>query len=89
MKNIKAIGLDMDHTIVRYKNREYEKFVFNATIQKLIDLKGYPQDLKDLQFDFDRVIQGLVIDKKRGNLLKVSRFGKVKKCYHCLTNELH
>jgi HAD superfamily 5'-nucleotidase-like hydrolase len=82
MRQIKAIGLDMDHTIVRYKNREYEKFVFNATIQKLIEHKGYPQDISSLTFDYDRVIQGLVIDKNRGNLLKLSRFGKVKKCYH-------
>ncbi len=31
------------------------------------------------------MIQGLIIDKKRGNLLKVSRFGKVKSSYHGLT----
>lgn len=84
LKKIKAIGLDMDYTIVRYNTKAFEAFTFNQVIKKLIDLKGYPKELTDLRFDYDLVIQGLVIDKHRGNLLKISRFGKVKQSYHGL-----
>ncbi|MDC7222355.1 MAG: HAD-IG family 5'-nucleotidase, partial [Spirochaetales bacterium] len=39
---------------------------------------GYPSEVTGLTFDCRRSIGGLVIDKMNGNLLKLSRFGKVK-----------
>jgi HAD superfamily 5'-nucleotidase-like hydrolase len=85
MKKIKAIGFDMDYTIVRYNTEAFERFTHQATLKKLVSEKKYPEEILKLEFDFQRVIQGLVIDKKKGNLLKVSRFGKVKSSYHGLT----
>jgi HAD superfamily 5'-nucleotidase-like hydrolase len=85
MKKIKAIGFDMDYTIVRYNTEAFERFTHQATIKKLVSEKKYPEEILKLEFDFQRVIQGLVIDKKKGNLLKVSRFGKVKSSYHGLS----
>lgn len=82
MKKIKAIGFDMDYTIVRYKTENFERFTHASVLKKLIEIKDYPKEILDLPFDFKKVIQGLIIDKKRGNLLKVSRFGKVKSCTH-------
>jgi len=84
MKRIKAIGFDMDYTIVRYNTEAFEKFTHGAVLKKLVSEKKYPDEILKLEFDFKRVIQGLVIDKKKGNLLKVSRFGKVKSSYHGL-----
>ena len=84
MKRIKAIGFDMDYTIVRYNTEAFERFTYQEVIKKLVSEKKYPEEILKLQFDFHRVIQGLVIDKKKGNLLKVSRFGKVKSSYHGL-----
>lgn len=84
MKRIKAIGFDMDYTIVRYNTEAFEQFTHGAVLKKLVSEKKYPDEILKLEFDFKRVIQGLVIDKKRGNLLKVSRFGKVKSSYHGL-----
>lgn len=82
MKKIKAIGFDMDYTIVRYKTENFEKFTHQSVLKKLVEVKGYPKEILGLTFEFKKVIQGLIIDKKRGNLLKVSRFGKVKSCTH-------
>ncbi len=82
MKKIKAIGFDMDYTIVRYKTENFEELTHQETLKKLVSVKNYPSEILNLKFDFNRVIQGLVIDKKHGNLLKVSRFGKVKQSYH-------
>lgn len=78
LKKIKAIGFDMDYTLVRYNTEEFERLTHEKSLAKLIEFKKYPEEIKQLPFDFNRVIQGLVIDKKRGHLLKVSRFGKVK-----------
>ena len=82
MKRIKAIGFDMDYTIVRYNSEACESFTYKAIVEKLISEKNYPKDIQNLKFDFSQVIQGLVIDRKRGNVLKVSRFGKVKSASH-------
>lgn len=84
MKKIKAIGFDMDYTIVRYKTENFEELTHRETLKKLVSVKHYPEEILKLNFEFNRVIQGLVIDKKHGNLLKVSRFGKVKQSYHGL-----
>ncbi len=78
LKKIKAIGFDMDYTLVRYNSEEFERLTHEKSIQKLIKYKKYPDSISSLPFNFNKVIQGLVIDKKKGHLLKVSRFGKVK-----------
>lgn len=85
MKRIKAVGFDMDYTLVRYKTEAFERFTHRETIKKLIDVKNYPAEILNLDFDFHRVIQGLVIDRKHGNILKVSRFGNVKYAVHGIT----
>jgi HAD superfamily 5'-nucleotidase-like hydrolase len=82
LKKIKAIGFDMDYTLVRYHTEKFEELSFLTAADKLVEIKGYPKSVKSLSFAPQLVIQGLVIDKKRGNLLKVSRFGKVKISYH-------
>jgi len=81
MKSIKAIGFDMDHTLVRYKTKNFEELTYYEVVKKLISVKEYPAIIKELEFDFDAVSVGLVIDKKVGSLLKVSRFGKVKEAF--------
>lgn len=82
MKKIKAIGLDMDYTLVRYNSKNFEKLSHFESLKKLVELKNYPPEIQNLPFQFDLVIQGLVIDKKHGNLLQLSRYGKVKIAHH-------
>ena len=82
LKKIKAIGFDMDYTLVRYNAEAFETDTHKVVIEKLIEIKGYPKEIKNLDFGYHSVIQGLVMDRKRGNLLKVSRFGKVKAATH-------
>lgn len=81
MRKIKFIGLDMDHTLVRYNTKAFEELAHKTIIQKLIK-RGYPQKIADLQFDFDTAIRGLIIDKNRGNVLKVSRHGAIRGSRH-------
>jgi len=82
LKKIKAIGLDMDYTLVRYHTEIFEDFVHKAVLQKLVEVKDYPDSILKMDFNFQKVIQGLVLDRRFGNLLKLSRFGKVKMAYH-------
>ena len=88
LKKIKLIGFDMDHTLVRYNTRAFEKLAHSQAIRILIEQYGYPEEISTLSFDYKRAIVGLVIDSRNGNLLKLNRFGKVKTAFHGL-KEIH
>ena len=81
MKQIKVIGFDMDHTLVRYHSDVFEALTFEKTIKKLSEL-NYPDHIKKFKFDFSKAIRGLVVDKENGNILKVSLYNKIKNSYH-------
>lgn len=80
-KKIKAIGFDQDHTLVRYHETNFEMLAHEKTCQRLVDAFGYPAEVNQIKFDPLRVIQGLIIDRNLGHLLKINRFGRVKKAY--------
>lgn len=84
LKRIKYIGFDMDHTLIRYNSANFEQLAHRVMLEKLVDLKDYPKSVLDLEFDFDRAIRGLVIDRKRGNTLKLSRHSAIRASYHGL-----
>jgi HAD superfamily 5'-nucleotidase-like hydrolase len=82
LKRIKYIGLDMDHTLIRYNSEAFEQLSHTIMKEKLIANKGYPEIVRDLPFNFDQAIRGLVIDRKKGNLLKVNRHCAIRASYH-------
>ena len=82
MRKIKYIGLDMDHTLVRYHSHEFEELAHKTMCMRLVEKKNYPAAVKSLPFHFDLAIRGLVIDRKKGNLLKVSRHGAIRASTH-------
>lgn len=82
MKQITAIGFDMDYTLVRYDSAVFEEMTYNAMITKLIEGRNYPEIIRTLKFEFNLAIRGLVIDKPLGNILKLSTYSKVKHAYH-------
>lgn len=84
LKKIRFIGLDMDHTLVRYNSEAFEKLSHTKMIEKLIQRKNYPETLKKLQFDYNFAIRGLVIDRDKGNLLKLNRYAAIRASYHGL-----
>ena len=79
LRGIKAIGYDMDYTLVHYHMREWEQRAYSFIKEGLLS-KGWPID--HLEFDPDLVIRGLVIDTDHGNVVKANRFGYVKRTFH-------
>lgn len=82
LKKIKWVGVDMDHTLVRYHSEKFESLVYDFAIKDLIAEKNYPELIKSCQFHFEDAIRGLVIDTQNGNILKLSRYGLIKQCRH-------
>jgi HAD superfamily 5'-nucleotidase-like hydrolase len=79
LRGIRAIGYDMDYTLVHYRTREWERAAFERALGPL-ERRGWP--VKDLSFDPASVIQGLAFDLELGNLVKATRFGYVIRAHH-------
>ncbi|XAR61760.1 5'-nucleotidase [Bertholletia excelsa] len=82
MKNIVAVGFDMDYTLAQYKPETFESLAYEGTVRKLVYDLGYPQELLEWTFNWKYMVRGLVLDKKRGNILKMDRHKYVKVAYH-------
>jgi HAD superfamily 5'-nucleotidase-like hydrolase len=79
MRAIKAIGYDMDYTLIHYKVEAWEQRAYEHMRNRLVAL-GWP--VAHLTFDPMLAMRGLIIDTEKGNLLKANRFGFVKKALH-------
>jgi len=79
MRAIRAVGYDMDYTLVQYKIAAWEAHAFAHVKERLLAL-GFP--VAHLEFDMSSIIRGLVIDTKLGNVVKANRFGYVKRAFH-------
>ena len=80
LRAIKAIGYDMDYTLIHYRVEEWERRAYEYVRDKIIAATGWP--LEDLTFDPDHAQRGLFIDQKLGNIIKANRFGYVKAAAH-------
>jgi HAD superfamily 5'-nucleotidase-like hydrolase len=76
---LRAIGYDMDYTLVDYRSEEFERQVYAFAKERLLR-DGWP--VEELAFDTGMVARGLVIDTELGNLVKANRFGFVKRSMH-------
>jgi 5'-nucleotidase len=79
LRSIRAIGYDMDYTLLHYRVKEWETVAFEHAKARLL-ADGWP--VSEVTFDPDTVIRGLAIDLAEGNLLKATRFGWVIRAAH-------
>ena len=79
MRAIKAIGYDMDYTLVDYDVEAWERRAYEGVRDAFV-AQGWP--IGHLRFDPQSVIRGLIIDTDHGNLLKANRFGFIKRAVH-------
>jgi HAD superfamily 5'-nucleotidase-like hydrolase len=79
MRSLRAIGYDMDYTLVDYRVDAFERMVYAQARERLVS-EGWP--MEGLEFDPRMVTRGLVIDTELGNLVKANRFGFVKRAMH-------
>ena len=80
--SIRAIGFDMDYTLIQYHEPAFGELAFNGAKDKLVNKYGYPEEVLDLAFDFSYWRRGLIIDTNRGNFLKIDRHKYVRLAYH-------
>lgn len=78
---VPVVGFDMDYTLARYRQDRLEALSLRATVAKLV-ARGWPEVLTEVQPDPEFATRGLLVDKRRGNLLKMDRHGYVGRVYH-------
>ncbi len=76
---VRAIGYDMDYTLIHYHMAEWEKSAYNH-LKGLLSAMGWP--LEGLAFDPNLAMRGLIIDTETGNVVKANRFGYIKRAFH-------
>jgi HAD superfamily 5'-nucleotidase-like hydrolase len=79
LRAIRAVGYDMDYTLIHYHVEEWERRAYHY-IKMALEPEGWP--VKNLEFDPTIIQRGLVVDTETGNLLKANRFGFVKRGLH-------
>ncbi|NND71146.1 MAG: HAD-IG family 5'-nucleotidase [Rhodothermales bacterium] len=82
LRAIRAIGYDMDYTLIHYHVMAWEERAYSY-IKKRLNKAGWP--VESLQFKADLVMRGLIIDTELGNIVKADRFGYVKYAFHGTT----
>jgi HAD superfamily 5'-nucleotidase-like hydrolase len=78
-RSVRAVGYDMDYTLIHYRVEEWERIAYQHIRRALVEA-GWP--VGGLEFDPEMVIRGLVIDTELGNVVKANRFGFIKKALH-------
>lgn len=81
LDRIEYIGFDMDYTVAIY-TPAYEELLYKMLIEGLVTHKGYPEAVKNLPFDPNFSIRGLMIDPVLGHIIKVDSFGTIIVCLH-------
>jgi len=82
MDEIDLIGFDMDYTLALYHQRNLESLSIQCTLDKLIAKRGYPEEIRTLDFDPAFAVRGLVVDRRLGNIFKADRYGHVGRVFH-------
>jgi len=82
MDDIEALGFDMDHTLALYNRGSFEQLTHDLAVQYLVEWRGYPDFIRDIHYNPDVVIRGLVVDKRHGNLLKMDFHNYIAKAMH-------
>jgi 5'-nucleotidase len=84
LDKIEMVGFDMDYTLALYNQARVEELSIRATLQKLVTAKGYPEAIRDLVYDPQLALRGLVVDRDNGNVFKPDRYGYPGRARHGL-----
>lgn len=79
LRTIRAVGFDMDYTLIHYRVEEWEEHAYEHLRGRLSAL-GWPVD--SVSFDPEMVRLGLILDLEHGNIVKANRFGYIKRAAH-------
>ncbi len=81
LRSIGAVGFDLDYTLAHYRVHEIDHLAFRITQQKLVE-RGHPAEILQARFEPGSLVRGLVVDRRRGNVLKMDYHNYVVRAAH-------
>ncbi|KAJ6243926.1 5'-nucleotidase domain-containing protein [Anaeramoeba flamelloides] len=78
----KAIGFDLDFTLVRYKRLLHSRLIFDCFSKYLVEKKNYSKRLLSQTFSPEFCVKGVVLDIKNGNLIKLNQNKQIVQAIH-------
>lgn len=82
LSRIHAIGFDLDYTLASYRLNELDELAYRVTREKLVTERNHPEAIRSFAYDPNFVQRGLVLDTRRGNLLKMDYHNYVVRATH-------
>lgn len=79
LRTIRAIGYDMDYTLIHYHVEAWERRAYDYLKASFAEM-NWP--VEKLIFDPNLVCRGLIVDTQLGNIVKANRFGFIKQAIH-------
>ena len=79
MRGIRAVGCDMDYTLIHYDVTAWEQRAYEH-VRARLRAQGLP--VETLRFDAELFTRGLILDVELGNVIKANRFGYVTRAAH-------
>lgn len=72
----------MDHAMVRYKLGPFSDLVHDLIVKNLVEKKGYDERLLETKYQSKWCQKGLVLDKRRGHILRIGSNYQILKACH-------
>lgn len=82
LREIEAIGFDMDYTLALYHQEVLDRLTHEKTVERLISQRGYPESILSIEPRSDFAIRGLCVDKELGNVFKMDSGRHAGKVFH-------
>jgi 5'-nucleotidase len=79
LRQIEAVGLDLDHTLAVYDDQAVNELAFSETCRYLIDDRGYPRSIAQFNYTNSEISRGLVADLQFGTLVKLDSRDRVRR----------
>eukprot|EP00795_Rhopilema_esculentum_P006452 gene6452-11898_t len=77
LKYIDVYGFDYDYTLASYSDQLHMK-TYDIAVNNLIEMFGYPKQIKSMRYDPGFAIRGLHFDTRKGLLMKLDSFSHIQ-----------
>ncbi|KAJ3431311.1 5'-nucleotidase domain-containing protein [Anaeramoeba flamelloides] len=86
-EEIQFIGFDLDNTLINYHIGELCVLVFNSIMRYIVKQQDYNNSLLALSYDPKIILKGSVIDREKGNILKIDSKKQIVQAHHGTQSE--
>ena len=77
LRHVTSFGFDYDYTLAIY-SEELHSTIYAIAMDNLINMLGYPEEIRDYKYDNSFPIRGLHFDTANGYLMKIDSHSRVQ-----------